>query len=156
MLKQLKKRVERKTSETEKSSNIEIDFILKDDLIYHVKNNKRLCISASCERAVFELTHDENNHAGYHRVYQQLIVTVFMFKLSRKIRQYVKHCSSCQLNQTKRHAIYDELISIATSSIFFRTIAMDFIVDLSENLDSVLIIICKTSKRISLIFEKIK
>ena len=155
MLKQLKKRVEKKTT-SEKSSNIDIDFILKNDLIYHVKNNKRLCISASCKRAVFELTHDENNHAEYHRVYQQLIITIFMFKLSKKIRQYVKHCSSCQLNQTKRHAIYDELISITTSSISFRIIVMNFIMNLSENFDSILIIICKTSKRVSLIFEKIK
>ena len=155
MLKQLKKRIEKKTI-SEKSSNINIDFILKNDFIYHVKNNKRLCIFASCERAVFELTHNENNHAKYYRIYQQLIITVFMLKLSRKIRQYVKHCSSCQLNQTKRHAIYDELISIVTSSIFFRIIIMNFIINLLKNFDSVLIIICKTSKRISLIFEKIK
>ena len=79
-----------------------------------------------------------------------------MFKLSKKIRQYVKHCSSCQLNQTKRHAIYDELISITTSSISFRIIIMNFIINLLKNLDLVLIIICKTSKRVSLIFEKIK
>ena len=155
MLKQLKKRIEKKTT-SKKSSNIDINFTLKNNLIYHVKDNKRLCISASCERAVFELTHDENNHAEYHRIYRQLIITIFMFKLSKKIRQYVKHCLSCQLNQTKRHAIYDELISITTSSIFFRTIIMNFIINLSKNLDSILIIICKTSKRINLIFEKIK
>ena len=151
----LKKRIEKKTT-SEKSSNINIDFTLKNDFIYHVKNNKRFCISASCERAVFELTHDENNHAEYHRVYQQLIITIFMFKLSKKIRQYVKYYSSCQLNQTKRHAIYDELISITTSSISFRIITMNFIIDLSRNFNSILIIICKTSKRISLIFKKIK
>ena len=156
MLKQLKKQIEKKTFETKKSSNIEINFILTNDFIYHVKNNKRFCILASCEKAIFELTHDKNNHAEYHRIYQQLIITVFMFKLSKKIRQYVKHCSSCQLNQTKRHAIYDELISIATSSIFFRIIIMNFIINLSENFNSVLIIICKTSKRVNLIFEKIK
>ena len=155
MLKQLKKRIEKKMT-SEKSSNIDIDFTLKNDLIYHVKDNKRLCILASCEKAVFELTHNENNYAEYHWTYQQLIITIFMFKLSKKIRQYVKYCSSCQLNQTKRHAIYDELISIATSSIFFRIIIMNFIINLSKNFDSVLIIICKTSKQINLIFEKIK
>ena len=155
MLKQLKKRIEKKAT-LKIFLNINIDFTLTNDLIYHIRNNKRFCISASCERIVFEFAHDENNHAKYHRIYQQLIITIFMFKLSKKIRQYVKHCSSCQLNQTEWHAIYDELISITTFLIFFRIIAMNFITNLSNIFDSILTITCKTSKRINLTFEKIK
>lgn len=151
MLRSLKRR---SLNETEPLAKIGIDFVVDDDLVYHIGENKRLCIPASCEKTIFELAHDQNNHAGYHRAYQHLVSTVYVPRLSRKIRQYVKHCSSCELNQTKRHATYEELVPIAASTIPFRTIVMDFIVALPGKFDSILIVICKTSKRVSLIAGK--
>ena len=134
---------------------IDIEFAIKNSLIYNVKNEiERLCISIFCEKKVFRLTHDFNNHVSYHRTYQNLINTVFMSKLTRKIREYVKHCLACELNQTKKHVTYDELIFIIASTIFFCTIAMDFIVRLSKNSDSILTIICKTFKKMTLISDK--
>ena len=74
--------------------------------------------------------------------------------MSRKIKQYVKHCSFCELNQIKRYASYDELISITTKRIFSKTVAINFIVTLSKNKnDFILISICKVFKRVNLIFE---
>lgn len=51
-----------------KSKKINIDFIVEQDLIYHIKNEdvKRLCISLTCEKTIFEMTHDQNNHANFH------------------------------------------------------------------------------------------
>lgn len=131
MLKKLKKRIQKKKTDT--SVKTEIDFVLKKDFIYHIKNDvERLCIFQICEKAVFELTHDQNNHAGYNKTYHRLTDSVFIPKLSRKIRQYVKFCSICELNQTKKHAPYEKLVFIVKSTIFFRTIVMNFIVALSK------------------------
>jgi hypothetical protein len=44
----------------------------------------------------------------------KLTEQVYIPKLSRKIRQYIKHCSACELNQTRRHSTYEELIPIAS------------------------------------------
>ena len=40
----------------------EINFKFKKKLIYHVKKNVRLCISAALKKKIFKLTHDENAH----------------------------------------------------------------------------------------------
>ena len=156
MIMNLKNRKIKKIEFEKKLKSVDIEIAVKDDLIYNIKNDiERLCISMSCEKEVFRLTHDFNNHADYHKTYQKLIKIVFISKLARKTREYVKHCSSSELNQTKKHVTYDELIFIMISTISFRIIAMDFIVKLSKNIDSVLIFICKTFKRVILIPDKI-
>ena len=77
-----------------------------------------------------------------------------MSKMSRKIRQYINHCLLCEFNQTKRHATYEKLMSIVTSIISFKVIAMNFIVTFSKQFDSVLTMINKTFKRVNIILEK--
>ncbi len=112
----------RKRSKNERldQNRIDVDFIEKNELIYHEKDNdSRLCISKTCEKDVFEIAHDDATHAEHHRAYNQLAKIVFLSRLSRKLHQYIKHCSTCQLNQTKRHRFYEELISIAISNISF-------------------------------------
>jgi hypothetical protein len=51
-----------------------IDFLLEDDLLFHIKDRKRLCIPSNCEIDVFQLAHDQNNHSGHNRaaIYQAL------------------------------------------------------------------------------------
>ena len=83
----------KKRAQNEKlSKKIDIDFIIKNGLIYHIKKRKKLCISVNCVKTVFELIHDKNNHANYHKAYQKLLNSVYMSKISRKIRQYIIHC----------------------------------------------------------------
>ncbi len=98
MLENLSKRIK---SDQEK---FEIDFSLKNDLLFHVKNKKRLCILKTCEVNLFRIAHDENNHAEHNKVYTKLVDQIYISRLSRKIRQYVKHCSICELSQTKKHS----------------------------------------------------
>ena len=151
MLKKLNKRIAMKKSKIV----IDIKFKIKNELIYHVKNDvKRLCILFSCEKIVFEQTHDLNNHAEYHRAYQKFVNAIYISKLSRKIRQYVKYCFFCELNQIKKHVTYEKLMSIISSTIPFRTVIMNFIVTLSKKINSILIVTCKIFKRVSIIFEK--
>ncbi len=131
-----------------------IEFSLKNDLIFHIKNEKkRLCISFSCERDIFKLAHDQNNHFDHHRVYFKLIDQIFILKLFRKIRLYIKHCSACELNQIKRHSTYEEL-TFMNDEISFRIIVMNFILALSKEMNVALTIICKAFKEITIISEK--
>ena len=70
---------------------------------------------------------------------------------------YIVYCLDCQLNQIKRHSIYDEFISIIIFAISFHTIIINFIIVLSEiknGYNIFLIVICKFIKRVLLIFEK--
>jgi hypothetical protein len=149
MLENLNKRREKNLQE-----KIEIDFLLKNNLLFHVKDRKRFCISFNCESEIFELAHDKNNHFEHNKVYAKLVNHVYFSKLSRKIRQYIKHCSACELNQIKRHAIYDELMLIFFSTISFRILTMNFIATLSKKMNTTLIVTCKTFKRMTIIFDK--
>jgi hypothetical protein len=152
ILKMIQNLINKRESNNQK--NTDIDFQLKNNLLYHFKNKKRLCISSNCEFNVFELAHDKNNHAKHNRVYSKLIDHVYILKLSRKIRQYIKHCSACELNQIKRHVIYDELILISFAKISFRILTMNFIMTLFEDMNAALIITCKTFKKMTIISEK--
>ena len=152
MIKNLKKR--QKQTENEKFTKI--IFRENNELIYHVKEKNRLCISTNCEKNVFELIHDWNNHVEHNRAYEKFVEFVYILKLNRKIKQYIKHCSACELNQIKKHAFYEKFVSIMTKMIFFKIIVIDFIVTLSRNeSDSILTSICKIFKKISFIFEMI-
>jgi hypothetical protein len=149
MLKNLNKRRERDNHE-----EFELDFMLKNELLFHIKNKRRFCIFTNCEIDLFRIAHDENNHAEHNRVYTKLIDQIYISRLSRKIRQYVKHCSICELSQTKRHLFYEELVLIFAQKISFKTLAMNFISALSEDMNTTLIVTCKTSKRVTIILDK--
>ncbi len=147
MLKNLNERREKNNHE-----KFEIDFLWKNELLFH-KNKKRLCIFANCEINVFKLAHDENSYFEHNRVYTKLVDQVYISKLSRKIRQYIKHCSICELNQTKRHFVYEEFVSMS-ENISFKTLAMNFISAFSNSINIALIVTCKAFKRMTIIFEK--
>ena len=140
-------------------SLIDIDFSLKNDLIYHVKNEKkRLCILKNIEANVIKAIHDDCFHVSHHCAYVRLFEIVYVHKLSRKLIIYIRHCFSCQLNQIKRHRDYDELIFVFTFFISFHIIAMDFVLALSKNnskrYDCVLNITNKFFRRVLSIVEK--
>ena len=153
MLKKLKKRALIERSDNDELIKTKIDFELHNELIYH-KENRRLCIFAFVEKDIFKLTHDRNQHSSATRCFHRIRESIFISRLSKKLRTYIDHCSQCQLNQTKRHKFYEELMSIIFSSISFHTVAMNFIMTISDNFDTLLTIICKFSKRITIISRK--
>ena len=140
----------------------DIDFRLIDDLIYYVKDNNssRLCVFVNFEQNVMKLIHDENSHVEHHRIYARIVKFVYIRYLSRKLIVYIKHCSFCQLNQTKQHQSYDELMSLSTSCQSFHTIIMNFILVLSRRVrenreyDCAFTIICKFSRRLIIVSNK--
>ena len=140
------------TDQPSRKSHTGIDFKVLDGLIYHTANGKdRLCIPEAQEEEVFRMAHDENYHAGAHRCYQRISDAFYIPRLSRKLRTYIDHCPSCQVNQTKRHQPYGELVPISTPPHPFHTIAMDFIVGLPGKYDCLLVLTDKFTRRIQLI-----
>ena len=135
---------------------IDIDFELtKNDLIYYTEEDiRRLCISSSLKKDIFQLIHDADTHAEIHRSYSRIVNIVFIFRLFEKLRRYIKHCFSCQLSQIVRHKSYDELISIKSSFYLFHIIIMNFIIDLFDELNVILTVTNKFSRRVLIIVEK--
>ena len=86
---------------------------------------------------IFQLTHDENMHAGIHRCFGRL-TDIFYIPLVflKKIRRYIEHCLNCQFIQTKKHRPYNELMFIIFPFQFFHIIAIDFIFVLFGELNS--------------------
>ena len=108
-----------------------MNFVLQNELIYHVKNDKkRLYISTSMKKMMLKTAHDDCNHAKHHRAYVKLSKTIYIHKLSRKLIIYIRHCSACQLNQTRKHKQYEKLMSIITLFISFHIIIMNFVLSL--------------------------
>ena len=102
------------------------------------------------------MIHDFNNHDDFHKTYDKLINFVYVKHLIKRFRVYIKHCSKCQINQTKRHFLYDSLQSIDTFVVFFHIITIDFILILSmmNDMNCVFIVTCKFNKKNLIVFEK--
>ena len=137
----------------------DLRFKYKNDLIYFAIENERewFCISTALKQKIFQLIHDQIHHDDFHRTYDRITFFVYIHQLSKRFRAYINHCSKCQLNQIKRHLIYDELSFIIISIIFFHIIVMNWIVALSNtsnDYNMLLIIIFKFTKRILLIVDK--
>ena len=128
------------------------DFIIED----HVYESRRLCISHFVVSDILRLTHDDE-HANYVKCFEEMFASYYIRDLSRYLRDYLKHCSKCQMYQIKRHASYDSLQFILISSISFHTIIIDFILILfvfRDELNITMFVICKFTKRLTLVVDK--
>ena len=136
-----------------------IRFKHQNDLIYYIIENgrERLCVSNFMKQKIFIMIHDFIHHDDFHRIYDRIASSIYIRHLFKHFCIYIVHCSNCQLNQIKKHSVYNELISMITSAISFHIITMNFIIVLSKNkkkYNMLLTIICKFSKRILLISNK--
>ena len=152
-----------KTLESSRKNNIELSFMSDNDLIYRKESNhnmsftlRRLCISTIVVKDILNLIHDQN-HSKFDKTYQQIVSSWYIQSFIKHIKFYIKHCSKCSVNQTRRHKSYDSLQSIFTSSISFHTIDIDFVFALSKShidINSIMSVICKFSKRVTAISKK--
>ncbi len=153
-------RVKQKLKIRENSKDIfdDMNFFLRNDLIYYSSKEKtsKLCISWSLKKNIYEITHDNNHHCEFHRVYTRLSESIYIRHMIKRLRRYIHHCKVCLKKQIKRHLFHDELNSIRTMILLFHTMIIDFIVALStsKEYDAMLTTIDKFFKRISLISEK--
>ncbi len=113
-------------------------FKLRDGLVFFVQRKagqERLCIPPSVEKDIFELCHDRQFHAGFHRAYEKVAASFFIRQLTKRLKAYVAHCPQCLLNQTKRHKPYGEMQPVPTPDKSFHTITVDWIVALQNEKD---------------------
>ena len=128
------------------------DFITDD----HVYESRRLCIFHFVVSDILRLAHDDE-HANYAKCFEEMFVSYYIRDLSRYLRDYLKHCSKCQMYQIRKHASYDSLQLILISSISFHTIIIDFILTLfvfDDELNIAMSVICKFTKRLTLVVDK--
>ena len=136
-------------------------YVFKRDFLYYKNFEKglRFCIPDSMAKEVFEQTYDQSGHLGFAATHERIIEGFYIFKLSEKLRDYIKNCSQCELNQTFHHLFYEILQSIISFSKPFHTITIDFIVALFESkknkFDCVMSVTDKFSKTVIFIADYI-
>ena len=124
----------------------------------HAFESRKFCISQSLIVDIFDTIHDVvNDHFEFQKCYERFTSFYFIRELFKQFRNYFRHCSNCQIHQTRRHKSYDFLQSILTSSIFFHILIINFIFDLSkfrDDYDIDMFVTCKFFKRNTCVFDK--
>ena len=138
----------------------ELPYRIIRDLIYYQDpdQGRRLCIPQPLVGEVFRLAHDDTGHQGYDRTHQRLTEGLYIAKMAKQLREYIRHCPDCQLRQTPRHPIHGSLQPLLFPPRPFHTISIDFILALpisEEGYDCALSVTDKFSKAITLIPGKI-
>ena len=145
-------------------NSVKLSFYKKNGLIFrfddHVYESHRLCISWSVIKNILKIVHDNDTHSEFARCYEKIVSFYYIRDLIRYLRNYLKHCSKCQIYQTRRHKSYESLQLILTFSISFHTIIVDFVLALSifksDLFDYFISVTCKYFKRVLLISSRIK
>lgn len=139
---------------------VDIKFKHRNKLLYYINSNdkrEKLCISITMKKKIFQMIYDSHHHVSFHQLYDRISRFLYVKHLSRWLKTYIVHCFKCNLNQTKRHKLYESLQLIISLLISHHIIIMNFIVTLlvtKNGLNSLLMITCKFSKRILLLSEK--
>src|ERR1035438_9117507 len=76
-------------------------FYIHDDLLY--TDDYRLCIPTSYRKEVFDQVHDRINYIGLAKIVELLAPIVCIYRLSRYVRDYIRHYPKYNVFQTKRH-----------------------------------------------------
>ncbi len=131
------------------------------DLIYHVNKlieKKRLCISFNCVSNILIIAHErKQKHSNFEITFEIIFRSWYIRDLIKTLRFYIRNCSQCLQIQIRRYKSWKSLQFIHSSSMFFHTIAMNFVLELlkiNDELNCVLSITNKFIKRIMLISRK--
>ena len=92
----------------------------------------RLVIPTAMEGEVFQLAHDEMGHPGYARTNERLTEGLYMYNMSTKLHEFIRHCPQCQVNQVPRHRPYGALQPVFSPARPFHTLIIDFILALPQ------------------------
>ena len=123
----------------------------------HAYEPRRLCIPHPVVKDILQLAHDEGGHPGYAKCFERLTSSWYIRGLSRYLRDYLKHCSKCQVFQTRRHAPYGSMQPILTPAVPFHTITIDFILALPTSIDgfdTIMSVSDKFTKRVQTVLGK--
>ena len=139
----------------------DLQFTLNQDLIYYIDDftwldchhQQWLCIPQNCYPEVLKMTHNDKQHAEINCIINHLCESIYMYQMTKCVQQYIKYCLDCHKLQARRHQWYGKLNLIVTPPEPFHTLAMNFIVKLSENAEfnCLATTTCKFSKVILLV-----
>ena len=83
-------------------------FYRKNEFIFcfdnYIINNyafefRRFCISQSLVNNIFVTVHDAiNDYANFCKCYKQLIFFYYVRGMFKQLRNYLRHCSNCQIH----------------------------------------------------------
>ena len=102
-------------------------------------DEQQLCISQNLISDLLKLVHN-----FIHYSFDWFLChlnELFIYKIIKQLKQYIDHCSDCQINYSRQHCFYESLQSILFSSISFHIITMNFILKLSKNKFNMLMIV---------------
>ena len=87
-------------------------------------------------------------HGGTAKTTAQLCRTYYWPELRHEVKRYVKNCDTCQCTKSNRHTAYGQLQPIEVAAKPWKSIAMDFIRDLSESgtNNAILVVIDRLTK----------
>ena len=77
-----------------------LQFEYCDELIYYLINDEkqRLCIFKIMQDEMFKLTRNQIHHEKFQRTYDRLCYLIYIRRIIKHLKQYIEHCSTCQLN----------------------------------------------------------
>jgi hypothetical protein len=103
------------------------------------------------------MAHDEYDYIDFHRVYDRIRISIYLYKLTKRFRTYIEHYFKYRIHQIFRHKFYGILKSIISPSISFYIICGDFVLGLPaavNGINTTFIFINKFIKRIKIISER--
>jgi hypothetical protein len=115
---------------------------------------QRLCIPKNLEKEISRMAHDEHGHADFHRAYDRIRTSLYLYKLAKRLRTYIEHYPEYRTHQIFRHKSHGTLKSITSPSIPFHTICGDFVLELPatvDDMDTALTLTDKFTKRVKII-----
>ena len=124
----------------------------------HAFNSTRLCLPRDkiYLKTFFDTAYSES-HVGFAKIFEVISRQWFIRSLLQQLRDYLRHCSKCQLYQTRRYIEHGSLQPISSPPVPFHTLVINFVLALpksAKGYDTIISITCKFSKRISLIPSK--
>ena len=147
------------------SSHFVLLFIRENELIYRKETDtditsflsRRVCAFFAVLQDIFDIIHDFNDHSDFDKSYELIMFVWYIRDLIKHFKHYLKHCSKCQINQTRKHKSFESLQFILSSSTLFYVITIDFVLVISSShteLNNVMSVTCKFSKKITIVLEK--
>ena len=114
---------------------------------------RRLCVPESCVPIFLEIAHS-GSHVGFAKCWDSISRQWYIRNLTKKLRDYLRHCPQCQLYQTPRHLPHGSLQPILTPPTPYHTLTIDFILAIprsTKGYDVIMSVTDKFSRKVTLI-----
>ena len=128
-------------------------------LIFHLDcltGVRRLCISPSVAPELLAIAHCKG-HPGFSHCHEIISRSWFIWRLTKLLRSFIRHCPQCLALQMRRHAPYGSLQPIQLPPVLFFLLTLDFVLAFpvsKEGYNALISVTCKFTKRVTLIEGK--